>query len=164
MPTTYFGIDASVESMASGDTAARLAAEFGMCLFEEYKKFMTLKVAARDWSGELLCPPPLVAKVWRAHVCENSYAMACLNFFGKVVEFHPLSDSLVRRFATIAALRARFADHFDHRVWNFDSIIKRRRDDTFDKVQSHSQFDKAYAKRKRLASLQGVKLVLTGES
>lgn len=97
--------------------------DFVQRVYEEYKKFLTLRAAARDWRGDLLSPPATVDALWRLHVVEtHRYAEACLGAFGHVIEHDPDADLeperlLVRRFAAVAAVRARFADGFDAQIW-----------------------------------------------
>lgn len=97
-------------------------------VFEEYKKFLTLKAAAGDWDGQLLSPPPLIDKMWRLHVLEtHQYTAACLSSFGRIIEHDPDGDldrsrQLVRRFAAAAAVRARFADGFEANIWSFGPL------------------------------------------
>ncbi|KAL1521743.1 hypothetical protein AB1Y20_021398 [Prymnesium parvum] len=45
---------------------------------EDYCRFLTLKVAAKDWYASLLSPPLVVDKIWHAHLLDTlAYEEAC---------------------------------------------------------------------------------------
>lgn len=125
-------VDLAVEDVfPDGGTALKTLAmrRFGWSpsltqrVYEEYKKFLALKAAVKDWTCDLLSAPPLIDRLWRLHSLTHEYYSLCVQTFGFVIE-HDKDTSLARRFAAAAAVRARYGIAFDETVWTFGPIAR----------------------------------------
>lgn len=117
-------------------------------VYEEYKKFLALKAAVKDWNCDLLSAPPLIDRLWRLHSLNREYFALCVQIFGVVID-HDRDTSLARRFAAAAAVRARYGAAFDETIWTFagddepqEPACKRRRRSTLTlRIQDHANED-----------------------
>ena len=110
---------------------------------DAYQQFMELKKNLEDFDAQVLSPPAAIDKVWHLHVLDTrAYAADCQSLCGRMIH-HDIDggqDAAARdkRIAsTKMALRARFGDSFDAKMWRFDAgdgagavAVKREREQT----------------------------------
>lgn len=102
-------------------------------VWASYQQFLELKCALEDWDATILCPSPLVGKIWHQHLLDNRhYEDYCKSSCGRMIYYNPdegmgqASKESMHKWTELA-LKARFGvDRVDWEIWDSTKKSLRR--------------------------------------